>query len=212
MPNYLPKLRAKDPGSKGRVKIPPVRILVHPEAIRVSYTAVRDLVPSLWKPEEGRKVDLMLHIGMAGRGLFYSVERRGHRDGYKIPDVDNEICEDTKHPKHDKHWIWNGVPDELKTDLDVDNVLTRWKELSPVSHTAVQRVASQLTYPSRENQTSEYPRMQEDISATSFIFPVSPSCTRPTSAEGSSFSTFPPSARRACSQKAKSLLSSSFAP
>ncbi|GJC83953.1 pyrrolidone-carboxylate peptidase [Colletotrichum liriopes] len=102
LPSYLPPLRAKNPkehpssstpSSAGR-PLPPVRILVHPEAIRVNYQTVRALVPQLWDPATHPRIDAAVHIGMAGPRLFYSVERRGHRDGYSFPDVDGNRLED----------------------------------------------------------------------------------------------------------------------
>jgi hypothetical protein len=79
-------------------------------------------------------IDLMIHIGMAGPRMFYCLERRGHRDGYLMPDVDGKILEDTRKPWHGPDWVWNGIPRELKSALDLDDVLERWKDNSPVSN------------------------------------------------------------------------------
>ncbi|KAK3900960.1 Pyroglutamyl-peptidase 1, partial [Staphylotrichum tortipilum] len=74
-------------------------------------------------------IDLMLHIGMAGPRLFYAVERRGHRDGYVMGDVDGEVPA----PREEvgEGWIWEGMPPELLTDVDVEDVLRRWRGHSP---------------------------------------------------------------------------------
>ncbi|KAL2756794.1 hypothetical protein ACRALDRAFT_1080909 [Sodiomyces alcalophilus JCM 7366] len=125
--------------------LPSVRILVHPEPIRVNYETVRSLVPTLWDhdgrddagppppdaatPAGRRRIDLCLHIGMAGPRMFYNLERRGHRDGYNMPDVDGEICRDKERRKDlGDDWVWAGVPPELETDLDLGDVLNRWRQ------------------------------------------------------------------------------------
>jgi pyroglutamyl-peptidase len=141
---------------------------VHPAPIRVNYKTVRALVPRLWDGDgsdgsgERPEIDLAIHIGMAGPRMFYSIERRGHRDGYKLEDVDGELLEDwpeeeEEEEDHDgnddekdgdggeqeggdgkerkpkkKKWIWAGLPKELLSDLDVEDVLRRWRRLSPV--------------------------------------------------------------------------------
>ncbi len=88
-------------------------------------------MPKLW---EGRKIDYAIHIGMASGRRFYSVERRGHRDGYAMEDVDNELLGDhaRKQIEGDK-WIWNGLPEELLTVADIDDVWRRWRIALPVS-------------------------------------------------------------------------------
>ncbi|KAF6840360.1 Pyroglutamyl-peptidase 1 [Colletotrichum musicola] len=139
LPTYLPPLRAKNPKdhpssstSTTAKPLPPVRILVHPEAVRVNYETVRGLVPTLWDPATHPRVDAAVHIGMAGPRLFYSVERRGHRDGYAFPDVDGRKLEDEeRHAKEGEDWVWHGMPGEIETDFDLDDVLERWKGHSP---------------------------------------------------------------------------------
>lgn len=108
----------------------PVRILVHPEPVKVAYKSVRELVPTLW---EGRKIDFAIHIGMASGRKFYSVERRGHRDGYNMKDVDNELLGDAERRRVEgEKWIWHGMPDELLSVVDVDDVWKRWRAALPV--------------------------------------------------------------------------------
>lgn len=120
--------------------LPPVRILVHPEPVRVNYQTVRGLVPQLWSHSEGgeagngRRIDLAIHIGMAGPAMMYCIERRGHRDGYGLKDVDGEFLRDEdRRLREGKDWIWEGMPREIETDFDLDDVLKRWKGNSPVS-------------------------------------------------------------------------------
>lgn len=127
LPQYLPPLRAKDPNSRHSVDLPEVRILVYPEPIRVNYKVVRKLVPSLWETYHGRKVDIVIHIGMAGPRPFYCIERRGHRDGYKHTDVDGEKVDEEEERKPGSDWVWRGLPEEIETDLDPEDVLKRWQ-------------------------------------------------------------------------------------
>ncbi|KAI6780135.1 Pyroglutamyl-peptidase-like protein [Emericellopsis cladophorae] len=129
LPTYLPPLRAKDPSSRVSPSIPDVRILVHPEAIRVSYKRVGELVPTWWDEDiEGRRIDLAIHIGMAGPRPYYQIERKGHRDGYKSKDVDGLVgdIKDTG-----REWKWYGCPAELESDLNMEDVLGRWQAHSP---------------------------------------------------------------------------------
>ena len=80
-----------------------------------------------------KKIDLAIHIGMAGPRLFYSIERRGHRDGYAMKDFDGELLgDDERQLREGKDWVWDGMPSELLTDLDMEDVLDRWKNNSPV--------------------------------------------------------------------------------
>jgi pyroglutamyl-peptidase len=101
-----------------------VRILVHPEPVNVAYKTVRGLVPRLW---DTPRIDYMIHIGMATSRKFYSVERRGHRDGYEMRDVDGELLDDMVDGKKE----WEGLPKELLTDINVDDAWRRWRAALP---------------------------------------------------------------------------------
>lgn len=215
LPDYLPPLRAKDPGSRAApVDVPGVRIRVHPAPIRVSYAVVRELVPSLWRggrregeedgnddgggyfDEGGEEAaaaaaagqarlhqttpDIVLHIGMAGPRPFYQIERRGHRQGYRAPDVDGRMLEDEKIGGHGDDWIWRDCPDELKTDLNMTDILERWKRYSPVGLPSlpsllvlVYHLQVLLTQTSRATPTSASPTTQGATSATSSTTPAS---------------------------------------
>ncbi|KAK3693725.1 hypothetical protein B0T22DRAFT_436885 [Podospora appendiculata] len=139
LPNYLPPLRAKGKASRSSapVVLPSVHLLVHPEPIRVNYETVRELVPKLWDLErttepDRPKIDIAIHIGMAGPRPFYCIERQAHRDGYAMKDVDNEFLRDQeRRVRQGKDWVWYGQPKELLTDFDLDDVLSRWKDNSP---------------------------------------------------------------------------------
>lgn len=44
---------------------------------------------------------------MAGPRLFYSIERRAHRDGYAIRDVDGELLGDEpRRAAEGPDWVW----------------------------------------------------------------------------------------------------------
>ncbi|KJZ80595.1 hypothetical protein HIM_00445 [Hirsutella minnesotensis 3608] len=127
LPSQLPARHAKDPHTGQSVALPPVRILVHPEPVRVSYDAVRDLVPTFWDTYEGHRIDFAIHIGMAGPRPSYHIERRARRVGYPTPDVDGKKLRDEEEGNYGDDWIWHGLPDEIRTDLDLDDVLQRWQ-------------------------------------------------------------------------------------
>ncbi|KAI1419269.1 hypothetical protein F5Y12DRAFT_277078 [Xylaria sp. FL1777] len=141
LPDYLPADRVKDAAAAAAARrsataLPPVRILKLPAPIRVNYEYARDLVPKLWNEDDDgiteRKIDYAIHVGMAGPQLVYSIERRGHRDGYGTPDVDGMPLEDEKrHAELGERWIWHGVPHELLTDFNIDDVHRRWVGRSP---------------------------------------------------------------------------------
>jgi pyrrolidone-carboxylate peptidase len=168
LPTYLPTLRAKDPKSRDAPSIPPVRILVYPEPIRVNYKVVRELVPSLWETYKGRKVDIVVHIGMAGPRPFYCIERKGHRDGYEHDDVDGETPNEEEERKPDSDWIWRGLPKEIETDLVPEDILKRWQEYSAVSlFYTCWNLGEMLTIVYRRTWICESRTTQDDTCATS---------------------------------------------
>ena len=145
LPDHLPPERAKDAAARTRSStaseqepsssaFPGVRIVVHPEAVRVNYQTVRALIPTFWDGDRGGpEYDLAIHIGMAGPPTVYSVERLAHRDGYALRDVDGEFLDDDQRRENEgERWVWHGVPSELETDIDVDDVYRSWVERSPV--------------------------------------------------------------------------------
>ncbi|KAL1890965.1 hypothetical protein Sste5346_007962 [Sporothrix stenoceras] len=149
LPEYLPaRTKSQTAGASATTTtsptVPPVRIVVYPEPVRVNYQTVRKLVPTLWDGTptklEGEgdkefvppaKIDLLLHIGMAGPRLHYALERVGRRDGYTLRDVDDQLLGDTPADRGDPQWPWYGVPAALESDLDLDDVLTRWRGHAP---------------------------------------------------------------------------------
>jgi len=88
------------------------------------------------------KYDFVLHIGMAGPQPMYQLERRAHRDGYRLRDVDgNMLGDDERHAEQGENWIWHGVPHELLTDLDVEAVYKRWVGRSPKRESTTLRIS-----------------------------------------------------------------------
>lgn len=101
----------------------------------MTYATVRELIPKLWKPEFSGvpRIDFVLHIGMASTQPKYSLEQLGHRDDYKIRDLDGAVPpQDPTSPD----WPWTNVPSQLTTDLDVRDVHQRWNKNLPVSRSS----------------------------------------------------------------------------
>lgn len=77
----------------------------------------------------------MLHIGMASGRRFYSIERRGHRQGYRMGDVDGIVLGDEAESSKAKgeKWCWEDCPKELLSSVDVDDTFRRWRVARLVS-------------------------------------------------------------------------------
>ncbi len=68
--------------------------------------------------------DFILHIGMAGGRDCYSLETRGHRDNYRIKDVEDSdglIW-------GEQRWKREGIPEVLYVGWDDNDVLRRWED------------------------------------------------------------------------------------
>ncbi|KAI6250561.1 Pyroglutamyl-peptidase 1 [Erysiphe necator] len=118
----------KDLSRDATEKTHSVQIFVYPEPIKVAYKTVRELVPKLW---DSRKIDFMIHIGMAANRNYYSIERRAHRDGYLMLDVDCMACPDlTERTAQGKNWIWYGLPEEILSEIHVYDTCNRWRALT----------------------------------------------------------------------------------
>ncbi|EGO51479.1 hypothetical protein NEUTE1DRAFT_125177 [Neurospora tetrasperma FGSC 2508] len=76
------------------------------------------------------KYDFAIHIGMAGPQPRWAIERLAHRDGYALRDVDGEFLRDKENQLKDD-WVWKGCPAELRTDLDLDVILEKWRGYAP---------------------------------------------------------------------------------
>ena len=64
---------------------------------------------------------------MASGRKYYSVERRGHRDGYVMRDVDDELLGDTEKKEAGEPWAWEGLPEEILSDINIDDIWRRWR-------------------------------------------------------------------------------------
>ncbi|EAA35404.1 peptidase C15, pyroglutamyl peptidase I-like protein [Neurospora crassa] len=78
-----------------------------------------------------KKYDFAIHIGMAGPQPRWAIERLAHRDGYALRDVDGEFLRDKENQLKDDDWVWKGCPAELRTDLDLDVILEKWRGYAP---------------------------------------------------------------------------------
>ncbi|KAG0650699.1 Pyroglutamyl aminopeptidase I [Hyphodiscus hymeniophilus] len=129
LPPFLPPSKPSPTPEVSQLAAPPrVRILVHPEPVHVAYTTVRPLVPKLW---EGRKIDYMVHIGMATSRQFYCVERRGHRDGYVMKDVDGELLGDEERKERGEKCEWDNMPEEILSGLNIEDIWKKWRVALP---------------------------------------------------------------------------------
>ncbi|KAI1610526.1 hypothetical protein EDD36DRAFT_421602 [Exophiala viscosa] len=97
-----------------------IKLIIHPSPVRVSYSVVAETMATLIAQHNP---DYIVHIGMAGGRDCYSLETRGHRDGYRIKDVD---CNDGFLPG-EAVWKKEGVPDVLSVRWDEADVLSRWE-------------------------------------------------------------------------------------
>ncbi|RAL61635.1 hypothetical protein DID88_002704 [Monilinia fructigena] len=115
--------------------IPRIQIDCYEAPVHVGYKAVRELMPRLLDETEP---DYVLHIGMASGRPFYSCERRGHRSGYYVQDVDGELLNDEYNKiKEGDKWIWHDCPEELLTSLPFDKLFRQWKEACPKTDTRI---------------------------------------------------------------------------
>ncbi|KAI5292004.1 hypothetical protein KEM52_006689 [Ascosphaera acerosa] len=75
-----------------------IRVLCHPEPVRVAYQSVFDLtrqgIARFQGAHDGQAPDLVLHIGVTNRREYYSVESHACRDGYMRADVEERTAAD----------------------------------------------------------------------------------------------------------------------
>lgn len=128
-------------------------------------------MPSFWEETyAGRKIDLVIHIGMAGPRPMYQIESRGHRTGYKSPDVDGKHL-DSLDGERGEDWVWHGLPETLRTDLDMQDIWERWQQHSSVrpfsTGQSLLALTQSLPYAHRLIPISEFQTTLAAISATS---------------------------------------------
>jgi pyroglutamyl-peptidase len=115
LPDYLPPTSSS----------PGIRIVKHPEPIRVVYHEVADLVPKLLSQAEP-KPDLVLHMGLAAKfgRRHFAMERQSQRGVYgKEKDVDG--C---TFGGEEEAMLWSDCPKRLKPTFDLDDVWRRWQD------------------------------------------------------------------------------------
>lgn len=155
-----------------------ISLHVHPTPIPVSYATVREAIPAILKEytdnHDGRRPDLIIHIGIAAPRLYYSVESLAHRDDYNITDIEGR----SGYEDGEKRWREMGLPPILKPGpVDNENASTsfsspyppddrflkQWKAFAPpnldirISHDAGHYLCDFIYYTSlslayRENQ------------------------------------------------------------
>jgi pyroglutamyl-peptidase len=99
---------------------PIIRLIVHPEQIRVSYETVAKIAPDLVAKHDP---DFIMHMGMAGGRDYYTLETLARRDFYRIKDVDNK----DGLSEGESVWRKNGLPETIWTEWNEDDVLARWR-------------------------------------------------------------------------------------
>lgn len=86
---------------------------VHPSPIPVAYASVREALPTILHDYEaanqGRRPDLVIHIGIASPRPYYSVESLAHRDDYNITDIDGR----SGYEDGERRWKELGLPSVL---------------------------------------------------------------------------------------------------
>ncbi|RAH45673.1 putative pyroglutamyl peptidase type I [Aspergillus brunneoviolaceus CBS 621.78] len=91
-----------------------VSIHVHPSPIPVAYSTVRTTLPVILeeyaKAHDGRRPDIIIHMGIAATRNYYSVETQAHRDAYLMSDIKS------RSGYEDGERIWR--------ELDLPTVLT----------------------------------------------------------------------------------------
>lgn len=106
----------------------PIRIHTYSNPIDVRYATVRHLIPKLLFHNDATthasesKYDVVLHIGLATRRDFYTLETCAHRDGYTKPDIDGQTLEDDPLWRDEYH-----APEILCPTFDTADVWRRWK-------------------------------------------------------------------------------------
>jgi len=109
----FPTPLAGERASQENSHIPPPRevlIHAHPSPIPVSYAGVQSELPSILEDyaskHGGKRPDLTIHLGIAAKRSYYSVETLAHRDGYRIPDIDGLFGYETG----ERIWKREGLP------------------------------------------------------------------------------------------------------
>jgi len=98
---------------------PRIRLLIHPEPLKVSYATVLPIVPQLLADNVP---DIVLHIGLALGQSYYSLEKSAPKNGYhQNPDVSRRVFTKAETKK-----AWGKLPDSLASTVDLESVGTKW--------------------------------------------------------------------------------------
>ncbi|KAL9096489.1 MAG: hypothetical protein Q9165_001486 [Trypethelium subeluteriae] len=118
-----------------------------PHKNSLAWRSVMDVLPRIYAPPTQIPIgdppssardpakppfDMVVHMGIATRRDYFSIETLGHRDGY-------ELYEDVNHERLPEgfgraHWL--DCPEILHTTFDTDDVLRRWKLNLLADHTS----------------------------------------------------------------------------
>ncbi|KAG9037816.1 hypothetical protein FRB95_004103 [Tulasnella sp. JGI-2019a] len=98
-----------------------IHIHVHPDPIRVSWSAVSEITPKL----HAQHYDIMLHMGLAAGRSYFTLERLAYRGRFgERPDVDGAFF-----PPEDARRMWNSLPTTLRPTFHCNDVWRRWRGL-----------------------------------------------------------------------------------
>ncbi|KAF2502809.1 peptidase C15, pyroglutamyl peptidase I-like protein [Lophium mytilinum] len=96
-----------------------IRLLVHPEALKVSYATILPIVPKLLAEYNP---DIVVHIGLAVGQPYYSLEKSAPKSGYhQNPDVTRRVFTKAETKK-----AWGKLPETLSSTIDLDAVGPKW--------------------------------------------------------------------------------------
>lgn len=98
-----------------------IRLIVHPDPIRVAYATLATLPAKLIAEHDP---DYVFHIGMAGGRDYYTLETLAQRDSYRIRDVDDL----DGYVVGERRWRAEGLPELLRVGWEEEDVLRRWKQ------------------------------------------------------------------------------------
>lgn len=99
---------------------PIIRLIVHPEQIRVSYDTASKRAPELIAKHDP---DYIMHVGMAAGRDYYTLETLARRDAYRIKDVDGK----DGLSEGESVWRRDNLPETMWIGWDEDDVLARWR-------------------------------------------------------------------------------------
>ncbi|THC99139.1 hypothetical protein EYZ11_001390 [Aspergillus tanneri] len=112
-----------------------VSIHVHPSPIPVAYSTVRETLPVILedyaKSHEGRRPDIVIHIGIAATRNYYSVETQARRDHYHMSDIKGK----TGYEDGERLWRELGLPPVLRAGRATDAPMSPKGPTIPVSAT-----------------------------------------------------------------------------